>query len=102
MTEALVADPRNDDHAIISQLTAMFALLHNGLIDVRHLPDELQPVEGSPPTDTKPSTTPLEQSEADAIRLTLSRNQGNRDATAAELGISRTTLWRKMKKHRLT
>jgi hypothetical protein len=34
LTEALVADPRNDDHAIMSQLTALFALLHNGLIDV--------------------------------------------------------------------
>lgn len=33
-TEALVADPRNDDHAIMSQLTALFALLHNGLVDV--------------------------------------------------------------------
>jgi hypothetical protein len=40
LTEALVADPRNDDHAIISQLTALFALLHNGLIDLvrRHEP----------------------------------------------------------------
>ena len=25
-TEALIADPRNDDHAIMSQLTALFAL----------------------------------------------------------------------------
>ena len=33
-TEALVADPRNDDHAVMSQLTALFALLHNGLIDL--------------------------------------------------------------------
>jgi hypothetical protein len=33
LTEALIADPRNDDHAIMSQLTALFALLHNGLID---------------------------------------------------------------------
>src|ERR1700682_4437436 len=33
-TEALIADPRNDDHAIMSQLTALFALLHNGLIDI--------------------------------------------------------------------
>ncbi len=31
LTEALIADPRNDDHAIMSQLTALFALLHNGL-----------------------------------------------------------------------
>jgi len=34
LTEALVADPRNDDHAIMSQLTALLALLHNGLIDL--------------------------------------------------------------------
>jgi len=34
LTEALLADPRNDDHAIISQLTALFALLHNGLVDL--------------------------------------------------------------------
>jgi hypothetical protein len=34
LTEALVADPRNDDHAVMSQLTALFALLHNALIDV--------------------------------------------------------------------
>ena len=34
LTEALVADPRNDDHAIMSQLTALFALLHNGLVDL--------------------------------------------------------------------
>src|ERR1700726_3498562 len=36
LTEALIADPRNDDHAIMSQLTAMFALLHNGLVDMVH------------------------------------------------------------------
>jgi hypothetical protein len=34
LTEAMVADPRNDDHAIMSQLTALLALLHNGLIDI--------------------------------------------------------------------
>src|ERR1700676_4605257 len=36
LTEALIADPRNDDHAIMSQLTALFALLHNGLVDMVH------------------------------------------------------------------
>src|SRR6185312_13429322 len=34
LTEALVADPRNDDHAVMSQLTALFALMHNGLVDI--------------------------------------------------------------------
>ena len=31
-TEALVADPRNDDHALLSQLTVLFHTLHNHLI----------------------------------------------------------------------
>ena len=34
LTEALIADPRNDDHAVMSQLTALLAMLHNALIDV--------------------------------------------------------------------
>jgi hypothetical protein len=34
LTEALIADPRNDDHAVMSQLTTLFALLHNGLVDI--------------------------------------------------------------------
>jgi hypothetical protein len=33
-TEALLGDPRNDDHAIISQLTALFSLTHNALVDM--------------------------------------------------------------------
>jgi len=33
LTDALLVDPRNDDHAILSQMTTLFALLHNGLVD---------------------------------------------------------------------
>ena len=32
LTEALIADPRNDDHALISQLVLLFHRLHNELI----------------------------------------------------------------------
>lgn len=32
-SEALVADRRNDTHALISQLTVLFALLHNTIVD---------------------------------------------------------------------
>jgi hypothetical protein len=31
-TDALIADTRNDDHAILSQLTTLFHLLHNGIV----------------------------------------------------------------------
>ena len=43
LTEALIADPRNDDHAIISQLTALFATLHNGLIDIIRRSEQRDP-----------------------------------------------------------
>jgi hypothetical protein len=34
LTDALIIDPRNDDHAILSQMAALFALLHNGIVDL--------------------------------------------------------------------
>lgn len=34
LADSLIADPRNDDHAILSQLATLFALLHNGLVDL--------------------------------------------------------------------
>jgi PAS domain S-box-containing protein len=78
-----------------------FVLCHNGLIDVRHLPEELQ-ASGGPPTEAEPARPSLlKQSEAETIRSALARNQGNRERTAAELDISRTTLWRKMKAYGL-
>jgi len=78
-----------------------FVLCHNGLIDVQHLPDDLQgraAVVGASELREPREALPLEQSEADAIRLSLSRNRGHQGRTAQELQVSRTTLWRKMKK----
>lgn len=43
--------------------------------------------------------TPLETAVAAEIRKALERHGGNRTRAAEELGISRNTLWRKMKKH---
>jgi PAS domain S-box-containing protein len=45
---------------------------------------------------------PLESAEATAIREALTRHSGNRTRAAKDLGISRNTLWRKMKKHRIS
>jgi transcriptional regulator with PAS, ATPase and Fis domain len=74
-----------------------FVLCHNGHIDLRHLPGDLQP--GGAPRVQLPETSdraPLEESEAATIRMALSRNQWVRSKTADELRIGRTTLWRKM------
>jgi transcriptional regulator with PAS, ATPase and Fis domain len=43
----------------------------------------------------------LSKAECRAIKAALKRNQQQRAQTAEELGISKTTLWRKMKKHDL-
>jgi len=51
------------------------------------------------PAPPGPSVTALESAEATAIRHALDHHAGNRTRAARELGISRNTLWRKMKKH---
>ncbi len=48
-----------------------------------------------------PSRDLLDRVERDTIATTLSRNRGNRSRTAKELGIHRSTLLRKLKRHGL-
>lgn len=76
-----------------------FVLCHNGLIDVKHLPEDLTQ-EGSAMGSAEPSkpADPIRASEADTIREALIRNDGHKGQTAEELQMSRTTLWRKLKK----
>jgi transcriptional activator for dhaKLM operon len=54
-------------------------------------------VSGTPPAASDPKKR-LKAAEGDAIRSALRINQGRVEETARDLGISRTTLWRKMKK----
>lgn len=73
-----------------------FVLCRGGLIEPRHLPD---PLRGSKqPSVPFPTGATLEEIEARAIREALDRNDWKRLATAHELGINKTTLWRKMKR----
>jgi transcriptional regulator with PAS, ATPase and Fis domain len=45
------------------------------------------------------SKNPLRNAEAETIRSVLEKHKGNRSQTAKELGISRNTLWRKLKRY---
>jgi PAS domain S-box-containing protein len=64
------------------------------------LPDSLQPANQPPASAVaRRPASPLGQAEADAIRGVLSATGGHIGRAARKLGISRTTLWRKMKKH---
>lgn len=53
------------------------------------------------PTDMETTVVPIQKTsdEAKLIEAALKRNFGNRQQTAEELKISKTTLWRKMKKY---
>lgn len=71
------------------------------LIGLGHLsPDLFEKLDGSSANRSDPERSPQEN-EVQEIRLALERHRWNRDLAAKALGMGRTTLWRKMKKHGL-
>jgi transcriptional regulator with PAS, ATPase and Fis domain len=71
-----------------------FILCRSGLVSPDHLPSCLIPKESG----QMPVRASLTAMERRFIYETLMSNNWNRLATARELGINKTTLWRKMKK----
>ena len=86
-----------------------FVLCECGRIELGHLPrfvtDDLNDRKGggkaAKPTLTSGSRA-IANAEAHAIRSALASYGGHRKRTASELGISTTTLWRKMKRYAIT
>ena len=74
-----------------------FVLCREGFIDIAHLPEELRARgrSGAVAPGIKDAHDLLE---AQSIRTTLQRNNFNRLAAAQELGIHKTTLFRRMKR----
>jgi len=71
----------------------------NGLIGAEHLPDYLKDqAEGKSERPSFEKASSLKDMERSYIYEALSRNDWNRSATAAEMGIHPTTLWRKMRR----
>lgn len=73
-----------------------FVLCRNGMINAHHLPGPIgtQPVSSQQPHDRKAALQALErQTIVDALK----RNHNNRLATSKELGMHKSTLFRKMK-----
>ncbi len=73
-----------------------FILCRGGLIEPRHLPEPLRAI--AEMSENLPNGGTLAEIEARAIREALARNSGKKLATARELGINKTTLWRKLKR----
>lgn len=68
-------------------------------IDERLLGDLMQEVSPAPAAPTTPAAYPNE--EAQRIAQALAKNLGRRQETAQDLGISVSTLWRKIKKYHI-
>ncbi len=73
-----------------------FVLCHEGTIEPEHLPPWL-PAHLRDPARPGPGSS-LDDLQAGFLREALARNRFNVSAAARELGMHRTTLWRKLKK----
>jgi len=73
-----------------------FVLCPGGMIEPQHLPEQFasQAERGAPPM----AGATLDEIEARVMYDALKRNNWNRAAAAEELGIHKTTLWRKVKR----
>ena len=80
-----------------------FVICGGNVIRLEDLPphirgEQLQPLADAPGPASTPAR-PLHEAEAAAIRDALGRHDHSRTRAARELGISRSTLWRKMKRY---
>ncbi|RJP73257.1 MAG: sigma-54-dependent Fis family transcriptional regulator, partial [Candidatus Zixiibacteriota bacterium] len=79
-----------------------YAVCRGRIIEIEHLPGEIQALTGArEAAGPLPQLHPLRRlmDEEAAIRQALERNGGNRTEAARELGVNRSTLWRKMRRY---
>ena len=73
-----------------------FVLCEGEIIEAKYLPSSVRPASKTKSTqDSEPAT--IKQMEIILITQALRRNNGNKTVTAKELGIDKSTLFRKMK-----
>jgi PAS domain S-box-containing protein len=79
-----------------------FVLCRDSIIELRHLPQEIKQKAETIQLQPSSPSEKLRQIEVRLIKEALQRHNGNRAKTAQELGIDKSTLWRKMKKYNIT
>ncbi len=77
-----------------------FVMCSNEEIKIKHLPLELVSTQKEV-TNYIIESRPLQSTERQTLLEALKKNNGNKVATAKELNLHRSTLWRKMKKYGL-
>jgi len=85
---------------LINVLEYSFVLCAEGMIEKKHLPSHLT---GGKPLHCaeKYMKSPETNEESKRIKQALTTTKGNKTKAAELLGISRVTLWKRMKKHHL-
>ncbi|HUU03485.1 MAG TPA: sigma 54-interacting transcriptional regulator [Myxococcota bacterium] len=78
-----------------------FVVCTNSIIQLDDLPQHILVDESWKRERGKVTIRPLDDAEAQTIRGVLERCSFNRSKACRELGVSRNTLWRKMKKYRI-
>jgi two-component system, NtrC family, response regulator HydG len=82
-----------------------FVLCHSGAINSQHLPpkvvydNQCAPVEGSLFSSAPPSKTITPDDRRRALLAALRKSGGNQSAAARKLGVSRVTIWKRIKKY---
>lgn len=75
-----------------------FVLCRDSIITINHLPQELRDSSSQLKARLSTKTPPLKEAEAQIILAALKKHDGHRGKVAKELGIDKSTLWRKIKK----
>lgn len=78
-----------------------FISCKNGMIGINHMPIDLLDELDNQDKDFSGVTTSHDHEEIEKIETMLDRREYSREEMAQALGMSRTTLWRKMKKYNL-
>jgi len=98
-TEALALLTRHNYAGNVRELENViehaFVMCPGGMIEPRHLPEELRPA--TPTSQALKGAMTLHELERLYILEALARNNWNRLATARELGVHKSTLFRKIK-----
>ncbi|MCP4566188.1 MAG: PAS domain S-box protein [FCB group bacterium] len=81
-----------------------FVVCHSSIIQSEHLPIELGQADASILTVGKESTTPIQETidEQSCIIAALKKHKGNMTLAAKELGMHRSTLWRKLNRYQIS
>lgn len=79
-----------------------FVLCRSSLIESKHLPNEIQQLKKLAQPEPASPAEKLRQKEIQIIKESLKKYNGHRGKAAQELGIDKSTLWRKIKKYNIT